>query len=484
MIDILISYSRDSDNPDYIIPLAMFSVEIENPFERDAMMSRIISNLNENVTYPDSTDPYEIMAYLLQGGRHSAANPLMISLIFRFLQLINNVFIRLTGLCSLAESSIKLSEFDRARVVLEDICRECKKIPADYQKVLILSNLTILYCSIDPDRAKKCLDRAIQRLESVESDENSSTRKRVISAIVRLNETEPDPGLAQCALHVVSKVTDPVEYIESLNAVFNMIRNDRDRCNQIVTWMSEAVDRIPSPYEKASALLDIIPLAMQSSDDKAPVTLLKKAETLTRKINIPQIADTIRDNVARMFNVLYHKYDNAAYLQAAVDVTKAIDNIEIRLRRLTQMGYKDSFETPSHYEKIRGVFEKIIENGAHPNQIASLEKMVRSVSDRGKEATIFCDLAVLARKRGKEKIANRMLQNAIKEAGIIRPLSHRAFVMCDIAMKIHESGNEKASQEVLDLAIDAATNIRQSSLRDEVFEELGLAIKLMQGMYR
>ncbi|MDD1692806.1 MAG: hypothetical protein LUQ05_06440, partial [Methanoregula sp.] len=45
MIDILISYSRDSDNPDYIIPLAMFSVEIENPFERDAMMSRIISNL-------------------------------------------------------------------------------------------------------------------------------------------------------------------------------------------------------------------------------------------------------------------------------------------------------------------------------------------------------------------------------------------------------------------------------------------------------
>ena len=139
---------------------------------------------------------------------------------------------------------------------------------------------------------------------------------------------------------------------------------------------------------------------------------------------------------------------------------------------------------PSHYEKIKALFEKIIENGAHPNQIASLEKMVRSVSDRGKEAIIFCDLSVLSRKEGKEKIANRMLQNAIKEAGIIRPLSHRAFVMCDIAMKTHTSGNEKASQEVLDLAIDAATNIRQSSLRDEVFEELGLAIKLMQGMYR
>jgi hypothetical protein len=484
MIDILISYSRVSDNPDYSIPLAMFAVEIENPFERDAMMSRIISNLHENITYPDSTDPYEIMAYLLQRDRHSASNPLMISLIFRFLRLINNVFIRLSGLCSLAESAIKLSEFDRAKGILDDVCRELTKIPAEYQKVLILADLTILYCSLDPARAKKCLDRAIQRLEYIESDENSSTRKRVISAIVRMNEVEPDRELVSHSIQVASKITDPVEYIESLKDVYTMIRTDRDRCNKIVICMSEAVDRIPSPYEKASALLDIIPLAMQSSDDKTPVILLKKAEALTRKINIPQIADTIRDNIARMFVALYHNHNKAEYLQAAIEVTKAIDNVEIRHRRLIQMGYKDVSEIPSHYEKIRALFEKVIENGAHPNQIASLEKMVRSVSDRGKEAIIFSDLAVLARKAGKEKIANRMLQNAVKEAGIIRPLSHRAFVMCDIAMKTHNSGSEKASQEVLDLAIDAATNIRQSSLRDEVFEELGLAIKLMQGMYR
>ena len=73
-----------------------------------------------------------------------------------------------------------------------------------------------------------------------------------------------------------------------------------------------------------------------------------------------------------------------------------------------------------------------------------------------------------------------MMHSAIKEARIIRPLSRRAFVMCDIAMKSHSAGCENAAQEVLDCAIDAATNIRQSKLRDEVFEELGLAIKIMQ----
>ena len=37
-----------------------------------------------------------------------------------------------------------------------------------------------------------------------------------------------------------------------------------------------------------------------------------------------------------------------------------------------------------------------------------------------------------------------------------------------------------ALRELLDNAIDAATNIRQSTLRDEVFDELGLAIRIMQ----
>jgi hypothetical protein len=482
IIDIILSYSRVSNNLDYAIPLAMFSAEIKNPLERDAMMSRIISNLNENITYPDSTDPYEIMTFLLQRNEYSTSNPVMINLIFYFLQLINDAYIKLTGLCNLAESSIKLHEFDRAREILDDICLSLKKIPAEFQKVLILSDLTLLFCTIDPDKAKKCLDDAILRLDNVESDKNSMTRKRIVLAIVQLNKVKPDSELISVASEVSSKIADPVEYVDSLIAVFSMIKNDRDQCNKILTHLAEGVERIPSPYEKASALLDIIPLALQNSDDDTPVILLKKADALTRKINIQQIADTIRDNIAQMFCMLYHKHNNKTYLNSAIEVTKTIDNDDIRLRRLTQMGYNESCEGSPQYEKIKTLFEKIIEEGAHPNQIASLEKLIRSVADRGKEAILFCDLAVMFRKEGAEKISHRMLQSAIKESRIIRPLSKRAFVMCDIAMKTYASGCERDAQEVLDLAIDAATNIRQSSLRDEVFDELGLAIKLMQGM--
>jgi tetratricopeptide (TPR) repeat protein len=482
MIDILISYSSVSDNPDYVIPLAMYAVEIENPLERDAMMSRIISNLNYNVTYPDSTDPYEIMAVLLQRNENSTSNPLMIVLIFRFLQLINDPYLELAGLCNLAETYIKLQDFDHARKILDDVYQSIQKIPAEYKKVLILSDLATLFSTIDPVKAKTYLEQGIERLKNVEPDQNPMASKRIVLAIVRMNAVEPDSELINTAFQVSSKITEPVEYVDSLIAVFSMTKNDRDLGKKILTCMSEAVDRIPSPYEKASALLEIIPLALQNSEDDSPGILLKKAEALTRKINIPQIADTIRDKIAQMYGVLSHKYNNTKFLQYAVDVTKTIENEEIRLRRLTQMGLKDTYEIPAQYEKIKALCEKIIEDGAHPNQITSLEKLIRSVTDRGKEAILFCDVAVLFKKEGAEKISNRLLQSAIKEARIIRPLSRRAFIMCDIAMKTHASGSEKTAQEVLDLAIDAATNIRQSSLRDEVFDELGLAIKLMQGL--
>jgi hypothetical protein len=122
----------------------------------------------------------------------------------------------------------------------------------------------------------------------------------------------------------------------------------------------------------------------------------------------------------------------------------------------------------------------MIEDGIHPNQVATLEKLVRTVADRGKEAIFFCDLAIYFKKNGEEKLSKKMIQNSITEARIIRPLSRRSFVMCDIALKIYAAGCERSAQEILDFAIDAATNIRQSTIRDEVFDELGLAIKLMQ----
>jgi hypothetical protein len=484
IIDIIISNARSSSNPDFIIPLAMYAAEIRNTFERDAMMSRIISSLQTDMIHPTSTDPYEIMASLLQRSEMAKVDPEVIELISCILQMIGDPFIRLSGLASLAESLLRLQDTPRARRILEEVGSGLEGLPAEYQKILLLSDLAIIYCRIDISTASAYLLDAIERLEKVEFDREAVARRQVVFATVRLNAIQPESRWVDIALQVVRKIAEPTEYINSLVAVYSMIRGDRVRGSELLGYMTEAVDKIASPYEKVSTLLDIIPLAIQSTDDNTPGKLLKKAELLTKKINIQFIADRMRDNIASIYIMLGDKNADRQYTDAAIAVIRTIDDDEIRQNQLLKAGYPETYEIPPQYVKIKALSEKMITEGFHQNQVTMLERLVQTVADRGREALFFCDLAVFFRKAREEKVAHRMLQNAIKEARIIRPLSRRAFIMCDIALKLNAAGCERTAQDILDNAIDAATNIRQSSLRDEVFDELGLAIRIMQEMER
>ena len=484
IIDIIITHSRSSSNLDFIIPLAMYATEISNTFERDAMMSRIISSLQTDTAHPGSTDPYEIMASLLQRSDMAKEDPDVIDLISRTIRMIGDPFVRSEGLTGLAESLIRLQDIPRAKDVLEEITVGMKDLPAEYQKILLLSDLAILYCRIDTIKASECVLEGIQRLEKVEFDREAVARRQIVFAIVRLNTIQPENRWIDSALQVVRKIADPIEYINSLIAVYSMIRGDRTRGNELLGYMTEAVEKISSPYEKISTLLDIIPLAIQSTEGDIPSKLLRKAEILTKKINIQYIADRMRDNIAQIYLMLAEKNNDSKYRDLAIAVIRTIDDDTLRQDHLMKAGSPETYEIPPQYVRIKALSEKMIADGFHQNQVTVLERLVLTVADRGREALFFSDLSVFFRKAKEEKIAARMLQNAIKEARIIRPLSRRSFIMCDIALKLYDAGCEREAQDILDNAIDAATNIRQSSLRDQVFDELGLAIRIMQEMER
>jgi hypothetical protein len=99
------------------------------------------------------------------------------------------------------------------------------------------------------------------------------------------------------------------------------------------------------------------------------------------------------------------------------------------------------------------MMKKILYAGSNTTHIVSLECIIRLVADRRKETIFFCNISILFRGESKGKHSKRVRQSAYESAAV---------------------------QKVLDCAIDAATNIRQSTLSDEVFDELGFAIKLMQ----
>jgi tetratricopeptide (TPR) repeat protein len=481
-IDIILSYSQSSENPDYTIMLALYASEIGNGYEQDAMMARIISCMRDNIPHTGSTDPYEVMANNLFRNDIGKSNPVVLDLLYQIILKISDPFIRFSGMCTLAEAIVKNGNHERARELLEIIYNSTGTLSAEYQKVLILADLAAIYAEIDPKTASDYVNQGILLLDAVEPEKSSEVRRQIVLSIVRVNSVAPDKTWNRIALDVIQKIADPIEYISSLVAVYTMFSHDKEQCADLLNTMASAAEKIPSPYERATTLIDLIPLALQNENRELALTLLEKAEVLSRKINIQYIADIVRENITQFYFVLYQKQKDKQFLDRAIRVIRTIDNDEVRIHHFEQAGLADTSDETARYLKIKQLSEKLLRENPQSGQVSSLEHLVRSIADRGKEALFFCDLAIFFKRAGNGKLSHRMVQSAVKEARIIRPLSRRSHIMCDIALKIYASGSHETAQEILDYAIDAATNIRLASVRDEVFDELGLAIKIMQGL--
>ncbi|MGA7797578.1 MAG: hypothetical protein WB986_03010 [Methanoregula sp.] len=481
LIDIILSFSKKSSGIDYILPLALYSMEIENPLERNAMMSRIIANLNEDLIHPDSADPYEILAYILQRHYQTVSAPEIIDLIHHLLDMTHDPFVRLKGLCTLADSAIHINEGKQSRIILDEIYSAIPNLAAEYQKVLVMADLAIGYHHIDPEKAKICLDEGLNKLHIVEPDKDAIARRQIVFAIISMNNILPEKKRINLVLDVIEKVSDPREYTKTLISAYSLVSGDKERCKTAVRHISEAIEKIESPYDQALLILEVLPLVLQTGDDDTFFILLNKAETISKTINIQHIADSIRDEIARLLSDLSLKQKKSQYMKKSAEILTQIEDDELRLYRLAQIGYDDIPEKNSQYAKIMVFSKRVVNEEAQPSQILALERMVRSVTERGKRALLFCRLFNLFQDKRDHKNAKRMLNNAIKEAGIIRPLSKRAYIRCDMAMMMYDAGYESFAQDIIDDAIDAATNIRQSTLRDKVFNELGLVIKILQG---
>lgn len=481
MIDIILSAAKNSSSSGYILPLAKFSIEIENPLERNAMMMRIVAHIHEELAHPDTADPYEIVAYILQTTYQDHATPTIIDLVYRILNHIADPFVKLNGYCTLADSAIRINDRKRAYSLLEETFRSAQKLQAEYQRIIIFAGLAREFRHIDPQMARICLDAGLKRLSMVEKPMNAMARHHMVLAIVSMKGILPEEERAVLVLQVLEKISDPKEYINALISAYAIVREDARQCKSIVGYIIEALEKIESPYDKALLILDVIPLSVRSCSEETSLGLIRTAEELSDQINIQHIADTIRDTIAGILVDLSKKQQHAGYLKKAVDILLKLDDDELKSYRLNQIGYQQDASS-SAYVKIFSAASTVIQDGSVPGQVITLERSVRLIADRAKKTQYFCKLSILFRDTGDLKTSKRMLNNAIKESSIIRPLSKRAYVRCDMAMKMYSAGYEVIAQDLIDFAMDAATNIRQSVLRDTVFNELGLAIRIMQGM--
>jgi hypothetical protein len=344
----------------------------------------------------------------------------------------------------------------------------------------MLSDLAGLMAGIDHPAAREYLTEAQGMLEFVDPEREAFVRKNLIYAARNLNAVNRQENDVDWAVEQVGRIEDPVEYVDALAAVFDMTNEPAQR-KEILSAMCRTVVNIPSPYVRLSMLFDVAQFAEAYGDEEEIDELLEGMERTAGYIQIPFIAAMTRQRMARMLFSFYRKTGNPAVQRRAIDVVSSIDDERIRYSMMVQLDQAPPQSWKNTvFGRILDCREKIRSGEYTTKDMVALDRAIKATADRAKRAIYYTELFLIARDAGQYELADRMLLCALDEARIIRPLSRRAFALGDMACRIYAEHYEDRSREILDMAVSEALNIRDSAIRDEVYDELDMAIRVVQ----
>lgn len=479
-VDIMLEYTQAYASPIFAAPMSLFSLEISGEYERTAMIQRVLTFFTDYTKEFDSADPYEVTAYLLEGIEGGAAARPVLELMYRLFEHTSDTYARYTGMYRIVSAYSALEDVERAEAIIRRLHETIGDLSDPAVRAIMLSDLAGLMAGIDHDAAREYLAEAQKTLDAIRSEREAFIRKNLIYAarsLCAVNRQEKD---VEWAMEQVGKIDDPVEYVDALAAVFDMVSEPAQR-KDILSSMCHTVVNIPFPYVRLSMLFDVAQFAETYGDEEEIEELLNGMEQTAGYVQIPFITAMTQQRMAQMLFSFYRASGKPAARERATDIVSAIEDDRIRYNLTVQL---EQTMPPSWkntvYAKILNCRDKIRNGEYTTKDMVALDRAIRAAPDRAKRAAYYTELYLIARGAGQQEVADRMLLCALEEARIIRPLSRRAFVLGDMACRIYAERYEDRSREILDLAVSEALNIRDSTIRDEVYDELDMSIRIIQ----
>lgn len=479
-VDIMLEYTQVHASPIFAVPMTLFSLEIEGDYERTAMIQRILTFFTSYTKEFDSADPYEVVAYLLEGIEGATAAPPVLELMYRLFEHTGDVYARYSGMYRIVSAYSALGNEKQAEGIIRRLHETIGTIGEPSVRAIMLSDLAGLMAGIDHTTARGYLGEAQDLLEFVGPEREAFVRKNLIYAAKSLNTIHRQEEDVDWAIGQVGRIEDPVEYVDALAAVFDMVTEPAQR-KEILSAMCHTVVSIPSPYVRLSMLFDVAQFAETYGDEQEIDELLDGMEKTAGNIQIPFVTAMTRQRMAQMLFSYYRASGKQPIRQRAVDIVSAIDDDRIRYSLMIQLeqAMPQSWKS-TVYGRILDCRDKIRSGEYTTKDMVTLDRAIRAAPDRAKRAAYYTELYLIARNAGQYEVADRMLLCALEEARIIRPLSRRAFVLGDMACRIYAERYEDRSREVLDMAVSEALNIRDSVIRDEIYDELDMSMRIIQ----
>jgi hypothetical protein len=479
-IDITLDHATQKGQLSYTIPLSLLILAIENPLERDAMIRRINSVITDMNEVPDSSDPYQTMVHLLQRDVFLRSTPLVMDLSCKLAELVADPYSRLSELITLADEYHTAGSQQTAMSLLSEVLAVADTVPLAYQKALIQTYVTKICTRFDLELAEKSLERAIMSFSQIKGEQKSLVAEQIVQVLANLDARMTGSGHVTRALVIASEIPEPLSQAWALLAVAGMSDLDRSEQKRIFTRIENIAPEIQSPYERACVLLDLFSAVIRIRDGDRSRKVLDEILSITKSIRVRFVSGLILKRTAKVLLRVSELQSDPSLREIALQMASEADNILVRPGILLGDTTKDLSDGNVPYPKIRAVAQKIAQANPSSHQVSSLDQLVQQIQDRGERASYYSELALLFQKEGHMSVYEKLLRSAVTEAAIVRPLSRRAYIFCDISLKLFEAGDEMKGREFFDQAIEAATNIRQYTLRDEVFEDLGMAMSVLQ----
>lgn len=479
IIDIIIDVSADRFRLDLLPALMLFSLGIPQPFERDAMAARILSIIRGISELPDSTDPYESITGVLLQIPYVPDDVVMLNLVKKTADQIKDPFSRSFQLVRIAGLYIRAGGTAGAESLLDAVLDSAGAVTGEHHKVILLSECAGHYTAIDGEKAKTALGKAIAMLRSTGYDPEAAAARHLIGTLGRFSNICPNDSLIKIAEEIASRISNPADYAAALLQIFRMAATMPQVRSRLVAQMRQTAGSGMISVDGVSLLLDLSREMDGSGETEDLPDLLVQIHAMLSQVRVPFLADIFRSRLAGLYTSLYARSGNEDWLLRASEIVPEIGHDLLRVEAGSLHERLVSDLSP-HYREIKERLEQMVTGQYSPVEVIGLENLVRSIQDRGLVARHFCMVAIFFNSTGKTRLARRYFDDAIREAGVIRPLSRRAYVLCDCAFVLAYSGCDAKSQDLMDLAIDAATGIRQYSERDDVFDGLAAAMRWMR----
>jgi len=481
--DIILEYSQKTDPAPYIIPISMLILEVDDSINRRSIILRCSTRLRtlSNRIDMNMSNPYETIATIIQSFPITSQSITALGLIRRIVSTIEDPFLRSIKLCDSARAHIDIGEINTAGDILLQIRYGIDELDAE-EAHEILTRSAVLLTEMNSISSRECIVEALHRIQKVSPETKDHARRQLATAIVAYTEMFGEASDLPDPERLLHNITDPIEFVYAAIPVLKLI-SDYAKKRDLIKKAYEKMYAIPIHYDRATLLIDFA----FSSEIQMPwedkETCIRSAILASESIQVPFIIATIKKRIiTHLFNE-YSSNQESHVGELIIELLESISDETVRISIAEDLGLMVMLGSTDLQTDIpRIILEQHLNEGGRITDNALIERKIQKIHDRGIRAQYYLGIAMLIRRRSQSRKVERLIQQAIREASIIRPLPRRAYILCDLALVSFVNGEYEHGGNLFDMAMATATNIITPEVREEVISELYVAMQLIQEM--